>query len=272
MVIISVVRDFEMYDRLVRNNPFNQGATFYAIDNREKNEGVPVGYNSFLNQYDYSKGDWFVFCHEDWEIQESWFSKIESLAPTDIYGPVGTVMLGARKIVLGSISNSRKDGTGLRTVGIPCKTGTEVGTFDCQCLIVHSSIFCKWGLRFDENLPFDLYAEDFCINAFENYRLASRIVSLKCRHYSFGSIQPRFFDGATYIRRKYPNLSRCYSTSVENIVWLPLKRGRFLGIPLGYKAILLLRFCYLSKVTASGYWIIKICKIPVYRKRVVFDQ
>jgi hypothetical protein len=271
MTIVSVVRDFGMYDRLVRNNPFNRGATFYPVDNREKNEGVPVGYNSFLNQFDYSKEQWFIFCHEDWEIQEAWFSKIEGLDIAAIYGPVGTVMLGPKKIVLGRISNSCKDGTGLRTIGIPCKTGTEVGTFDCQCLIIHSSSIRKWGLRFDEELPFDLYIEEFCMNAFENYGMASRIVSLQCQHYSFGTVQPRFFDGAHYIRNKYPNLSRYYSTSVENIVWMPVKRGRFWGVPWCYASILLLRFCYQSKVTASGYWIIKICKIPVYRKRVVFN-
>lgn len=31
MKIISVVRDFEMYDRLVRNNPFNKGADFSCL-------------------------------------------------------------------------------------------------------------------------------------------------------------------------------------------------------------------------------------------------
>lgn len=271
MTIISVVRDFGMYDRLVRNNPFNQGATFYPVDNREKSEGVSVCYNQFLNQFDYSKEDWFVFCHEDWEIQEDWLSKIKNLDPASIYGPVGTLVWGQKRMVLGRISNSHKDGTGLRTVGLPCKTGTEVGTFDCQCLIIHSSSIHKWGLRFDENLPFDLYAEEFCINAFEHYRLRSRIVLLQCQHYSFGSIHPRFFDGANYLRMKYPTLSRRYSTSAENIVWMPLKRGKFLSIYWGYAFILFVRFCYLSKVTASGYWIIKVCKIPVYRKRVLFD-
>lgn len=271
MTIVSVVRNFELYDRLVRNNPFNQGALLYPVDNREKNESVPVCYNRFLNQYDYSKEEWFAFCHEDWEIQEAWLNKIEQLDPSAIYGPIGALMWGRKKIILGRILNSRKDGTGLRTIGMPCKTGTEVGTFDCQCLIIHSSNIRKWFLRFDEKLSFDLYVEEFCINAFENAGLLSRIVSLKCQHYSFGTIHPRFFDGVKHVDNKYPNLSRCYTSSVANVMWMPLRRAKFWQRPFGYVPILFMRFLYLSKVTASGYWIIKICKIPVYRKRVSFN-
>lgn len=52
MKIISVVRDFEMYDRLVRNNPFNKGADFSCFDNRQENLGIAARYNQFLNGYD----------------------------------------------------------------------------------------------------------------------------------------------------------------------------------------------------------------------------
>lgn len=82
MKIISVVRDFEMYDRLVRNNPFNKGADFSCFDNRQENLGIPARYNQFLNGYDFADEDWLVFCHEDWEVRESWQPLLERLDKT----------------------------------------------------------------------------------------------------------------------------------------------------------------------------------------------
>ncbi len=61
MQIISVVRDFEMYDKCVGANPYNAGAELHPIDNRVENKGIPTRYNEFLDAYDYSKPDWFVF-------------------------------------------------------------------------------------------------------------------------------------------------------------------------------------------------------------------
>ena len=52
-------------------------------------------------------------------------------------------------------------------LGRRVKTGIKVQTFDCQCLIIHSSLINRYKLRFDENLTFDLYVEDFCANANE---------------------------------------------------------------------------------------------------------
>ena len=70
MQVISVVRDFDTYNRLVKGNPFYSARTnFVAFDNRVENQGISKRYNSFLDNYDYSKSDWFLFCHEDWELK-----------------------------------------------------------------------------------------------------------------------------------------------------------------------------------------------------------
>jgi len=274
MVVVSVVRDFEMYNRLVRSNPFNSGATFVPIDNREKNEGVPVGYNRFLDNYDYSNEDWFVFCHEDWEILEDWQRRLPELDKDSLYGPIGVAMYGSAKVVLGQIFNSNKDGSGFRTVGVPCDMGTEVETFDCQCILVHSTLVEKCRLRFDEDLPFDLYVEDLCICAYERHRVRSRILSVKCRHWSFGNIEARFHIGVERIQQKHPRLSKWYATTVNDTVWGGGEGGcRAENAVSGsltwaemcrYRAR---RFLYREKVTSSGYRLIKMCGIPVYRKK-----
>ena len=75
-------------------------------------------------------------------------------------------------------------------------------TFDCQCLIVHSSLVERFSLRFDENFTFDLYVEDFCISAFENHGVISRILPMDCRHWSYGSVSDRFMRLKEYLSSK----------------------------------------------------------------------
>ena len=70
IVLISVVRDFAMYDRCVKGNPFVAGGELRPVDNREKNEGIPVGYNRFLDSRPPDERAWYVFCHEDFEWRE----------------------------------------------------------------------------------------------------------------------------------------------------------------------------------------------------------
>jgi hypothetical protein len=268
MVIISVIRNFEMYHRLVRDNRYNGGAVFYPIDNREKNEGVSVCYNRFLDQFDYSKEDWFVFCHEDWEIQEDWAARFDRLDKASLYGPVGVRVVGGMRIVLGQIKNSSKDGSGLRLLGNFVKTGALVETFDCQCVIVHSSLILRTGLRFDPKLSFDLYVEDFCMQARENHGISSRVFALKCQHYSFGNLGPRFFSAAEYIRRKYPNLKICYSSTATKVLIGKINLLDIFCVEREVVFLVLLRYVYQSKITRSGHRLTKIFKIPVYRKKV----
>jgi len=269
MTIISVVRDFEMYDRLVRNNPFNQGATFWPVDNREKNDGVSVGYNEFLDGYDYSKEDWFVFCHEDWEIQEAWISRVEQLPKESLYGPVGARVVGRKKIVLGRIKNSSKDGSGIKWVGNSFRTGGITGTFDCQCLIVHSSLIQRTGLRFDPKLLFDFYVEEFCMHAREQHGVHSRIIALACQHYSFGNIHSRFSDAVEYVRQKYTATNVCYSSTAKTVFIGVSRFSDYLFLERELMMLLAFRYIYYSKVTQSNHHLIKVFNFPIYHVKVV---
>ena len=215
IIFISVVRDFEMYDRLVRKNEYNlnNGAEFVYFDNREENIAVSERYNSFLEAYDYKRPAWFVFCHEDWEAKEALAPKLKGLNKKSLWGPVGVYSIVTNekiyRFLKGSCEQSNKDGSGLML--LEGRKKGKVDTVDCQCLIMHSSLVDKYALRFDSTLTFDLYVEDFCINAWEKYDIFTRIVPIKCRHWSFGNITENFYKAEKYVASKYVGI---YSSTV----------------------------------------------------------
>lgn len=213
-VCISVYRDAEMYHRCVGGNPHASSCVLHAIDNRHENAHVSVHYNRFLDAYDYAIPAWFVFCHEDFELLESVEPYLEKADPACLYGPIGAstqLRLGVLYVwtLVGSIVESAKDGSSVSRIGTPSAMGTPVETFDCLCLIVHSDLVLANSLRFDPELSFDLYVEDFCIQARERHRITSRILPVACRHWSHGSVGERYREHEQHLKRKYPTC--CYT-------------------------------------------------------------
>ncbi len=211
-VVVSVVRDFVMYDKCIARNPFVSNCRLEPIDNRECNEYISVCYNRMIEKYA-DVDTWLIFCHEDFQFLEDPMILLNKADKDYIYGPIGGVLKkrfhplfvevweGAFQ---GVISESEKDGSGMCEVGASVPIGTQVETLDCQCVILHSSLFAKYGLRFDEKLSFDLYVEDFCMSAWLDHTVPTRILPMKCQHYSRGCIAPRFFAQLEYLREKYP--------------------------------------------------------------------
>ncbi|MCQ2966099.1 MAG: hypothetical protein MJ250_05105 [Alphaproteobacteria bacterium] len=265
VVMISVVRNFEMYERLVKSNSFNQKAEFVVFDNNKENIGISARYNSFLENNDYSKDAWFIFCHEDWELKEDISSKLSNLDKNALYGPIGVTFGKFWKLATtkGEITQSDKDGNDISKQGHFVHTNEVVGTFDCQCLIVHSSLIKKYNLRFDENLLFDLYVEDFCINAREKYDICSKVLQMECQHYSEGNITDRFYKQLKYLRNKYKNVKAIYCT---------IANASAISRPLLFSSYVFIRkvcrFFYQSKITRKGNKLIKIFKLPMFQVRV----
>lgn len=264
MKVISVVRNFDMYNRLVKNNPFITTADFICFDNRTDNKGIPLRYNFFLNNYDYHHEDWFIFCHEDWETKENLQRRLNVIDKNCLYGPIGANWKYSTKKPIGQIIQSNKDGSNKEIEGLKGYNLKQANTFDCQCLIVHSSLINKYHLRFDEKLTFDLYIEDFCINAHERYNVKSKILQLNCQHWSKGNITERLHKQFLYLKNKYKNAKKIYFGVCFN--------GKFIGGNFINRSYFLLknskfiRFFYQKKVTKSGKLIIKICKIPIFLK------
>lgn len=219
-----MVRDFSLYRRLVVENPALVGAKFVTLDNRERNLPIPVQYNRFLDNFDFSHPAWLVFCHEDFEIREPLAPLLKHLSSDSLYGPIGATCRDAvlkRNSIIGRIDECRREGGETWEVGKAVPAMTLVETFDCCCLIAHSSLIRE--LRFDPKLEFDLYVEDFCANAKVQHGIVSRILPFAAVHHSGSHPTARLYRHLEYLRRKYPH-DLFHATCVDfGRLTLPLK-------------------------------------------------
>lgn len=215
--LVSVVRDFEMYRQCILDNPWCQGLDILTLDNRTVNRFIPLCYNEVLAACKPEEDTWLVFCHEDWHPECDLCALLEPLDRTRLYGPIGVYVEEGRMSdfihIFGHVRHCRKDGSAPRTVK-GRKDEDQVDTFDCQCLIVHSSLVCRYGLRFDERLSFDLYVEDFCVSALERYGIESHTLAIECTHFSKGKIGERFYQSLAYLQEKYAASDKRYGTIV----------------------------------------------------------
>lgn len=209
-IAISVSRDQTLYAKCIGENPHANSFEHMMIDNREINEPIPVCYNRFLDGYDHSQEAWFMFCHEDFELRESLSPILEGMDRSALHGVVGGARRGfagfGTQVIYGNMTECRRDGNGREwKVGKHIDKATEVESFDCCCLIVHSSLVKEHGLRFDENLQFDLYVEDFCANARVKYGIRSFVHPVKCCHHSGSRATERLYRHLPYLGKKYPH-------------------------------------------------------------------
>lgn len=267
-VFVTVVRDREMYGRLVANNPHNAGGEFVAFDNLAENLPITVRYNSFLDGWDFSRKAWFIFVHEDYEFLEPVGPLLERVDPGCLYGTVGARSTRPGDDVVWAL-NSNRDGSDLGLYGRPFAGQPAVLTVDCNCLMVHSDLVRKCHLRFDENLSFDLYAEDFAIAAFERHGIPAKILGVANHHYSFGHIAKRFFVQRRYLMEKYREASRAYGTTTKILIGpLPLvmaaKRANRRWRRFGWLRRIG-RFFWYRKHSRDGY-----CRIRVFGLRLKF--
>lgn len=204
-----------MYSRCVADNPFCEGCSKVCFDNSEENVPIGVRYNSFLENC--TEDCWIVFCHEDWQVKQDLAELVGSLNPDYIYGPIGAFLKTGRRsdfvIYKGSIREGTKDGRIVRKIANRVPAG-RVDTLDCQCVIVHSSLIRRTGLRFDAKLRFDMYVEDFCASAFTCFGVQTMVIPIKCVHYSPGVISSGFEESLKYVREKFAGAPKRFATIV----------------------------------------------------------
>ena len=205
----------EVAEKYIVQNAFlkrEKKLTCRLVDNREKNRPISVVYNEFLNGYDYSQDAWFILMHSDFEFLTFPSDVLSRLDPSVIYGPVGArAYFNKGKMFVsqkGSVYEKTDDNT-LYQNFVYQHRDMGVDTLDCMCLMVHSSLVRKYGLRFDENTLFDLYAEDFCISANRDHGIPVEAVRFDCAHHSSYAkvkyISQRYLKQLEYINQKYPD-------------------------------------------------------------------
>jgi hypothetical protein len=211
----------KLYDSTIKNNGFMNRHTLHVYDNTRNNIGVSKRYNDYLSQQ-LPENAWIVFCHQDFYFEEDVASRLASLDPEFIYGPIGAgpsrqfiLVLAASKYGLercrmgfvprtkqyGQITQKTPEKNRMKGQWI-CKP-VIVDTVDCCCLIVHSSLVRKLNLTFDESLDWHLYAEDFCLNARFKKKVFTKAVQLKCTHLSGGTMDSAFHEALHYLKKKH---------------------------------------------------------------------
>lgn len=233
--IITVVNDFDCFEKTVKINKFMNKYEMFTFDNIKENLPITRRYNSFLEDQIFSKkitDSWLVFCHQDFGFLEDPLEILKKENPKNILGVVGArkrkiPFLKKRKIRRGylwqgmgnaiELGRSEKDvavDPNLRIINgtlfhknrhrqVP-KQGI-VDTVDCCCIIAHSSTVQKFNLKFDENLLWDMYAEDFCLNAKFNHHIKTKTTPIESYHISLGNNgTEKFIKAMEFVKNKYP--------------------------------------------------------------------
>ena len=193
-----------MAGNFFRHNPRLDGIDVDLIDNRVRGAGLPELYNEVIEAH-LGEDCWLFFVHEDFEIQGPLFD-LASLSRDVVHGTFGVRMRGHVPVAIGRHVCSQKDGSKPVKVGEEIEEPTWVDTIDCQSILLHTSLLRRHeDLRFDEMLTFDLYCEEFCLNAQVNFGIPVLIAPLRFQHYSHGRITDRYHRGLDHLARRYPN-------------------------------------------------------------------
>ena len=169
--IVVVYSDRTILEQCFLKSAGLEAARLMLVDNRTNAKGLPAIFNAHKRG---STADWIVFCHQDFIVFErDWLKRIMKLSPTACYGPIGVDIQGR---YLGQILQT--DGSCLGEQA----DMAEVMGLDEQCLIVPRSVYT--AVDFDEDLPFDFYVHDYCLEVRRRLGHPTRIIQLDCQHKS----------------------------------------------------------------------------------------
>ncbi|MBL1265321.1 hypothetical protein [Candidatus Methylomicrobium oryzae] len=204
--LVTVFINPEMYERFFTSNINLNCYELIGIDNRQFNHGLPVIYNNIIEK-NIHDNCWLFFVHEDFEIKCG-LAVVGRLDQTSVYGTFGINLENDAPVPYGRHLCSNKDGSHAVEVGNEVTNTAKVQTLDCQSILIHTSLLATYpGLRFDEKLTFDLYAEDFCISAQKNFGIEIKVFPLQFQHYSHGKLTERYYKGIDYLAKKYPTIA-----------------------------------------------------------------
>lgn len=229
IILVSAVNDYARFDRCVRKNPFIMQRTdlrIVDIDNTRENVAIPKRYNAFIENYDFAKPAWILFCHCDWELMDDLGKWLKGADVEAVYGPIG-----ARKIVVngrvswtfcGGVYERRRDGSDFRKIA---RFGdrSPAETLDCMAFAIHSSLIEKSGFRFDERLSWDCYIEDACIRIGKAGKKVLPMGVVSCHWSGYHITPPSYETALKYMREKYPN--EIYAGTVSFIGGKPIRKA-----------------------------------------------
>ena len=214
--LICVVNDYQIFDKVIKNNENMQNFEIFAYDNTAENIPITKRYNNFIEENAISSsesGFWCLFIHQDFGLMQDINPILDKLDKRFIYGAVGAKMYRGiyfnkngfkkfRVINYGKILQGNND-FNFHPYGRAVKRPKVVDSVDCCCIIVHSELIKKYSLRFDEQLSFHMYAEEFCYSAKKNHKIKTKVVQLNCFHLGKGNLNEEFEKSAQYLKDKF---------------------------------------------------------------------
>ncbi len=223
--IVSVVSNLDMYKKCIQDNTSMNKHELTFCDNTKENIGIPKRYNDFIKKNVNGDSFWIIFCHQDFGFDKDPQKILSKLDKNFIYGPIGVIpqkqFLSIRRFhpkfnviktrMLGQIRQFKKKKQDFFLSGEFIDQPVTVETLDCCCLIVHSSLVKKYNLRFDENLDWHLYVEDFSMTARIKHNILTKAVQFECFHIGQGDINQDFNKSWKYMLKKH-GLQRIIST------------------------------------------------------------
>lgn len=213
-IIVPYIDKSEL-QKFVINNPFllnEKNIHYNYINNTIENKPISVRYNEFLDNYDFNMDTWFIFMHSDFEFLSFPSCILNNLDKNKIYGPIGVKIYKHKDKIYNVIKGKMLENNYKNKLSHNLNykfNDLNLDTLDCVCMIIHSSLVRRYNLRFDENFLFDLYVEDFCINAKKKFNIDTEVVYFDCAHYSIAVSEiyytNRYLKQLKYINQKYPN-------------------------------------------------------------------
>ena len=224
--IVCVVNDYEIFNKVVKNNENLTDCEIVSYDNTLENISITKRYNDFISHNIENKADseasfWTIFIHQDFGFMENLNLVLEKLDTNCIYGAIGATMQNGVYLceedtmyfypaIHGRILQGNND-FNFTEFGPILDEQKVVDSLDCCCIMIHSSLIKKYNLKFDENLNFHMYAEELCYRVKNEHEIKTKVVQMNCFHIGRGVLNDEFTDSVAYLKTKF-NINRIPST------------------------------------------------------------
>ena len=210
--IVTVVKDFDLYEESIKTNKFMKECTLVTYDNSQEDISISQRYNDFLENHlhNISPRDWIIFCNQGFSFMEDFQNVLEKLEPNNIYGVMG--VKNKRKFSWRHFKfiseNQKVGGVCIDKDHTHRRTRSEqklrqVDNLDSCCMIVNAELLQDFHLTFNEKLPFFFYVEEFCLAALYKYKIKSYVLPLDAYFLGPEEFPPEYYESKDYLKAEY---------------------------------------------------------------------
>jgi hypothetical protein len=211
--IVTVVKDFELYESSIKSNEFIKNCNLITYDNSQEDISITQRYNDFLENHlkKISANDWIIFCNQGFSFMEDVKEIIKTLEPNSIYGVMGAKTkrkFSWRRFKF--IDEIAKVGGVITDEDyIPKKRSKKeqklkmVENIDSCCMLINAELLQDFHLNFNEKLPYFFFIEEFCLAALYKYKIKSYVLPLDAFFLGPQEFPPEYYESKDYLKAEY---------------------------------------------------------------------